>query len=84
MQMKNKPTLIFILLLLILLIPATIYGGYIKTSAKNEKQEILHFALSSLEKQDKYVNIFLNGKVNSLNASVATAIVVYEAIKGRK
>ncbi|MEG1520009.1 MAG: 23S rRNA (guanosine(2251)-2'-O)-methyltransferase RlmB, partial [Clostridia bacterium] len=32
---------------------------------------------------DKLISIKMNGQINSLNASVATGIVLYEAVKGR-
>lgn len=41
--------------------------------------------ISTLTKKncDKLVSIKMNGKINSLNASVATGIALYEAVKGR-
>ena len=59
--MKHKPTLFVIIILLIIAIPASIYGITKKNEKKAEEPVNLTYTESTLNELDKNVNIYKNG-----------------------
>ncbi len=65
--MKNKPTLIIIIVLLVLFVPMVIFGTVNKFKKSNAQEIVLNYAKSSINKIDENVNVYKKGTKDKID-----------------